>query len=1027
MRSKFKWIFTLLLALTVQFSFAQEKTITGVVTDATGPLPGVNVVVKGTNRGVSTGFDGSYSIKAKEGETLTYSFMGMREVSKVVGASNTINTVLQDDSKVLGEVVVTAMGIKKQDKALGYAVGKVDGGEVAKGGNQNLLNSLAGKVAGVNVISSGGAPGMASSLVIRGGNKSITNSNDPLYVIDGVPITNVTDGNRTSTVNGYASPNRASDINPNDIETITVLKGAAGAVLYGNRGSNGVVVITTKSGKSKSGKATVDFVSNFAIDDALVLPDYQTVYAQGTNGITYQEGTSRSFGPKITGQTVNSTAAGAALGLGPQPVVLKAYDPRKDFLKTGVTINNNISISGGTEKYNAFFSVGQSKQTSIVPNQGFDKFNARFNGNFNLSEKFSVGANLAMNNSSGDMPFTGQDGNNPFFSLFHMPVSWNLKQYGYQRPDGRQINFRGGSFDNPLWSVNKNFARTESKRFLTNANASYGLTKWLKLSYRIGNDYLIDDINLFKDKNTGGNPQGALDFTRITRNEITSTLLAALNTKLTSDLGLTFTLGQDFNERTAFQSQILGTELIFAGIANTANVKTFSPSSIGRSKRNLFGVFGDFSLSYKNYLYLNLVARNEWSSTLSPDNRSFFYPGASASVVFTDALDIKSDVLSYGKFRAGYSKTGRDAPVYYTNTAVYNVAVPGDGFTPGITFPFGTLPGFESATTFNNPNLKPEFTTEYELGLDLRFLKDRLNLDLSVYKNINTQGIIPLDISSSTGGQRMVINSGQTSTKGIEASLRTTPIHTNSFRWDFNLNFNAFRSNVDQTYPGVDQIYLGGFSGNPAIFAVKGQPYGTIIGSGYDRDANGNILVDDDGYPLIVGGKNLGKIEPDWTGTVNTTFEYKGVYLSAQADARMGGYIWNGTEELLDFYGVTEKTLSREEDYIYPGVNSTTGQANNVVLKRNQNWYGNLSTEEYTYKNDWLKLRELSLGYRFKLKDIGITNLDINLFGRNLYMWTKVPHVDPESSSFGSGNSQGATRFAFPTTRTLGMSLKMQF
>ncbi len=532
--------------------------------------------------------------------------------------------------KEIGEVVITALGIKRDNKSLGYSTTKVGGDDLSKVGNQNLVNSLSGKAAGLQVISSGGAPGSGSRLVIRGGAKSLTNSNEPLYVIDGVPITNANDGN-SNTVTGISSPNRAADINPDDIESINILKGAAGAVLYGNRGSNGVILITTKSGKARAGKPQITLSTQVAVDNALVLPDYQTVYAQGSRGV-YGEGTSYSWGPKIQGQTVYSEAAG-------KNVTLSVYDPRKQFLQTGVTRNNNVSLSHSFNKSNIFLSAGHSLQTSIVPNQEYEKTNFRFNGNTQVTEKFNAGINVSYNTTKGNVPFSGQDGNNPIFALFHTPVSWDLKGYGYVNPTtGEQINFRGGSFDNPYWSVYKNSAKTSSDRFIASLNLGYDLTKWLKLTYRLGNDYFVDNRVIFRDIYSGSKPKGYLSYDDIKRNELTSTLMANINTNINDNLALIVILGQDYNKRTQRNNIITGTELAAPGLVNTNNIATSDPLYNHETKRTLFGFFGDVSLSYKNYLFLDLVGRYEMASTLPENNRSYFYPGVKWFIHFLGCI-----------------------------------------------------------------------------------------------------------------------------------------------------------------------------------------------------------------------------------------------------------------------------------------------------------------------------------------------------------------------------------------------------
>ena len=925
--------------------------------------------------------------------------------------------------KEIGEVVITALGIKRENKSLGYSTTKVGGEDLSKVGNQNLVNSLSGKAPGLQVISSGGAPGSGSRLVIRGGAKSLTNSNEPLYVIDGVPITNSNDGN-SNTVTGISSPNRAADINPDDIESINILKGAAGAVLYGNRGSNGVILITTKSGKARAGKPQITLSTQVAVDNALVLPDYQTVYAQGEQGV-YREATSLSWGPKIQGQTVYSDAAG-------KNVTLSVYDPRKQFLQTGVTRNNNVSLSHSFNKSNVFLSAGHSLQTSIVPNQEYEKTNFRLNGNTQVTEKFNVGVNVSYNKTQGNVPFAGQDGNNPIFALFHAPVSWDLKGYGYVNPaTGEQINFRKGSFDNSYWSVYKNSAKTSSDRFIASLNLGYDLTKWLKLTYRLGNDYFVDNRVIFRDIYSGSKPKGYLSYDDVKRNELTSTLMANINTNITDNLALTVVVGQDYNKRTYRNSVITGTELAAPGLVNTNNIAAFDPGYNYETKRTLFGFFGDVSLSYKNYLFLNLVGRYEMASTLPENNRAYFYPGVSGSFIFSDAFKINKDILSYGKVRAGISRTARDADPYLVFQA-YRRAEYGDGFVPGIKFPFNndlaTFVGYTVANAWNNPDLKPEFTTEYEVGTELRFLKNRIGLEFTYFENKNTDGIINLRVSPASGAVVSIENTGKTSSKGIEAGLKVTPIKTKDFNWEVNFNFSRIRSLVEETHPKTDRIYMGGFSGNPAIYAVKGERYGSIVGSAYMRDANGNILVGSNGRPMLQSGQVLGHVEPDWTGSVGTTLKYKGMYLTAQLDIRQGGYLFNGTEQLLDVYGVSAKTLEREKGTIvFPGVTSA-GTPNTTPIPVDNDYYDALPTEAYVYKNDWVKLREISLGYSFRPAGFDfIRSIDIGVFGRNLFLWTKVPHIDPESSSFGTGNAQGVSRFAFPSTRSFGVNLKVQF
>ena len=568
-------------------------------------------------------------------------------------------------------------------------------------------------------------------------------------------------------------------------------------------------------------------------------------------------------------------------------------------------------------------------------------------------------------------------------------------------------------------------------------NFGYKLFPWMDVTYRLGLDQLSDDRKSFREIFTGSNPNGALFNDNINRQEITSTLLLNINHRLNSDIGLTFTGGHDFNQRRFVNYIQSGTDLVIPGVPHMSNVEAFDPDYEFRTLRRLVGVFGDLKLDYKNYLFLGLTARNEWSSTLPVQNRSFFYPGANASLVFTDAFDLNSSILSYGKIRAGFAQTARDPLPYQTiNTFVVPgntiAAGYGDGFvaqSAPLSFPFNGIPGYTLNNVINNPNLKAETTSEFEIGAELRFFRERLNLDVTYFSNRNENGIIPVDISPAAGATNVVVNSGLTTVKGVEVGLNITPIRSADFNWNAYITFSRIRSKVVETYPGVEQIYLGGFTGNPAIFAVKGLRYGSIIGTGYNRDEQGNILVDDDGFPLFVDGINLGHIEPDWTGGLRNTLSYKNVTLDFLLDTRQGGYLYNGTEELLDFYGVSAKTATREADFIFPGIKQSNKQVNDIVVKQDATWWNFAQgNEEYVYENNWLRLREANLSYNLTLgSEKYVKSLSLGIYGRNLWLKTDVPHVDPESSSFGTNNGQGATRMSFPTLRSIGFNVRVTF
>jgi TonB-linked SusC/RagA family outer membrane protein len=759
-----KFTFGFLLIFLCFNLMAQDRAITGIVTDPSGkPLRDVSVVVKGTNTGTVTGADGSFLLTVPAtARTVVFSAINLRPQEVAIGTGNVVNASLALADQSLQEVVVTALGVRREKRSLGYSVSEVNAEDLTRVPNQNVINSLNGKVAGLQVIASGGAPGMASRVVIRGGNKSFRpTGSDPLVVVDGIPISNVNDGN-SNTVAGVATPNRAGDINPDDIESISVLKGGAASVLYGSRGANGVMLITTKSGKNRGGKPAITFSTTAGMDEALRLPHFQKTFAQGQliGGVpTYAEGTSTSFGPRITGQTVNSTGAGG-------PITLRVFDPRADFLRQGLTLNNNLSFSQSTDRGTYFLSVGHSAQTSIVPNQEYNKANLRFNVSNNLTSKLTAGANINYIKSWGDVPYTGQDGNNPIFGLFNMPVTWDINGYGFEYPDGSQKNFRGGAFDNPLWSVNRSFYNTSADRFIGNVNFGYQLSPWINLTYKFGGDLSTDYRKAFRDLKTGGSPNGFLSNDDVFRQELNSTFLANFQRRLNKDIGFTLTVGHDFNQRTLRQIIQSVSSLTLPRVAHMSNGKDINPNVENLANQRLMGVLGDLQVDFKNYFFLGLRGRNEWSSTLPADNRSYFYPGVNGSFVFTDAFKLSGNVLSYGKLRGGYAKTARDAPPYNT-IDVFTPAIFGDGFTSGITFPFGSVPGYTVSNTIRNPFLQPEFTKEFEVGGELRFLKSRLNLDVTYFRNVNDNNIVVVNISPATGATGSVLNTARSRTKGL--------------------------------------------------------------------------------------------------------------------------------------------------------------------------------------------------------------------------------------------------------------------
>ncbi|WP_224997623.1 SusC/RagA family TonB-linked outer membrane protein [Cesiribacter sp. SM1] len=1017
-----------------------QRTVSGKVTADGEGLPGVAVRIKGTSQGTVTDMDGNYRLEVPGNNTvITFTFIGYADKEVTVGNRSVVDVVLSEDVETLSEVVVTAVGIEREQKALGYSVGSVSGEAISESRSTNVVNALSGKVAGVQVTSSGGGVGQGARVTLRGA-RSLTGNNEPLFVVDGIIISNANDGNSASTnVTGVAQPNRAADINPEDIESISVLKGPAAAALYGIRAANGAIIITTKTGRgaAKRGELDIDFTSTYMVDEPLRLPDYQNTYAQGSQDFVYSNGTSRSFGPRIEGQMHTNV-----LG---QEVPMRVYDPRSQFLQTGSTAINNLSFAGGDEKSNFYLSLGAQNQESYLPGNYFDRYTARINAE-RRTERFTAGINLNYIHSGGNTPFLGQSGSNPIFSLFHTPVSYDLAGYGYQREDGSQINFRGGSFDNPFWSANNTYYKNANDRVIGAVNLGYSFNDNLRLDYRLNTDVMNEESKSFYEVGTGGWQNGRIAYDDLRRQEINSDLILGYDNNFGGDVfSFNGLLGWNVNQRTYSYEGIAGTNFVVPGFENIDNTSSKEVPVETDERRRLMGVYGQVDLGYKNYLFLTLTGRNDWSSTLPVEERSFFYPSASLAFAFTDAFDFGGSAFNFGKLRLSAARTGNDAAPY-SLSPLFSAAAFSDGFTDGIAFPVNGVPGYSANDILGNPNIKPETVTNYEAGVDLRFLDSRVTLDATYFYTKSTDLIFPVDITPTTGYTNYLANAGQLDSKGLEVALGLNPIRTSDFRWDVSLVWSRIRTEVVEIIEGVDQIYLGGFSGDPSIQAQVGQRYGIIRGTSYQRDPNGNILVDSDptsttyGFPLIGGTESLGHVEPDWTGGLRNSLNFKGIELDFLFDFRKGGYIWSGTSELLQFYGVAAVTEDRENPVIIDGVKNVGGSENpnyvpnDIAIFRRANYWDQVSniTEANVYENNWLKLRELNLSYSlpsslFANRFGFVRGVKISLTGRNLALWTNVPDIDPEGSAFGTGNGQGASRFDLPSSRSVGGSIRVQF
>jgi TonB-linked SusC/RagA family outer membrane protein len=1044
MKTKFNGILTLLLAFVVQITFAQEKTISGTVVDETNmPLPGATVLIKGTTTGASTDFDGKYSISANTGDVLTFSYVGYSEKTATVGSSNKIDIALDLDNS-LEQVVVTAFGIKKSEKALGYAVTNVKGDDLAQAKESNLVNALAGKAAGVQITSSSGAAGASSRIVLRGAS-SITGNNQPLFVIDGIPLDNGANSTANSS-GGFDLPNGAADINPDDIETLTVLKGPNAAALYGLRAANGVIVITTKKGSS-SDKLGVNINSSISFENPLVLPSFQNSYGQGVtpygfnfvDGATGDGGVDESWGPALdTGlEFVQWNSNGQ-----PAPWVSQP-DNVKDFYRTGITLNNNVSFSGGTEKATYRMSLGHMEQEGMVPNTDFERFNVGGNFGLNLSDKARVGLNVKYIKSLSDNLVTqGYSNENPVQQMIWggRNVDWNALRDWENLPLADPTTLAGGTpanwntqyQNNPYWVLDNNTNDYNKDRVIGGVNLGIDLYSWLTFNIKTGIDSWNSISTERKLKGTNSNQDGYYREVLRDRFEINSEALLSSNHKITEKLGLTLNVGANQMRRRTSLTFMTASALELPGVFNISNIKSgIDPAISSRAfEQRINSVLGFGQLSYDNFLFLDFSARNDWASILPTDNNSFFYPSVTASVVLSDALNIKNDYISFIKVRGGWSKVGSTGSLgSYQLENVYRFN----------TTPWAGANFIASPSLLNNPDIKPESTTGIEFGLDARFFKNRLRLDATYYDQLSEDLIVDVQLSSTSGNGSSLQNIGEMSNKGFEIALGATVFKNDDWKVDLDLNFAQNRNKVESLGGDLETLVLGGQWGVD-IEARVGEPYGTIYGPGYARNDNGDIIYED-GLPTVGDRKILGNVTPDWTGGANLTVAYKNFSFGALVDAKIGGDIFSMTNTWGRYAGVLEETAEgRETGVVGVGVmnvgteENPVWQENNIIANAkdyNRAAYVSNVAEGSVFDASFVKLRQLSLGYKLPnkvLKNTGLDEINFAIVGRNLAILHKnAPHIDPESAFSNSNGNQGLEFGQLPSARSIGFNVGVKF
>lgn len=1058
------------------FSWAQERTISGKVTSSEdgSPLPGVNVVLKGTATGTVTDISGNYTLSVPaSGGTLVFSFIGLASQEIEIGTRSTVDLQMEQDVRQLTEVVVTAAGIEREKKSLGYRIENVDGGKLQQVSEADPLRALQGKVAGVNITSSSGVPGSSTRITMRG-NRSLLGNNQPLIVVDGIPYDNsqISTSNQLSGGGAYGSGLAAVD--PNNIQTMNILPpGGAGAALYGVRAANGVIVITTKTGTSRANRGFgVSISSGFSMEQISGLPDYQNKYGTGT-GFEYGQ-VNGSWGaafpdavpyPTISEIPLWSDIA-AAFPDAPGTVPYRAYPNNvKDFFRTGTLWDNSITLSGGNEKSNFTATISRVDQEGYVPGSSFERTNLSVGANTALTEKLTFGGTMAFSNRVQAGPPGGASnaiGNGTAFArTLYLGRNWDLQGQPFEHPLTKQSLFfiSRTQATNPYWATKYDGFESRENRINGNFNASYDINDWLNLNYRIGlTNYGFANQEWFRPggRAAGGIGQVIDDFENFT--EIESFLMLNFNKNLTEDITLKAFVGHNLNQRTRDRQSYSGTGLIDFNIIDIDNTTAVLNNGGDYSRRRIVGALGEVQFIYKDYLFVTARGRNDWSSTLPVENRSFFYPAAEASFVFTEALNLTSNVLSLGKIRASWSKVGNDADPYLLNVTY---SLNPQFVSQSVVLPFrgiaGTTEGGLPGTTdiIPDPNLTPEFTRTVEFGTQLQFFDNRASLDVTWYSSLTTNGIAYQSYPAVSGYTNFLTNFGDVSNKGVEISLGVTPVSlANGFKWDINGNFTHNRNLVEKLAPGVDEIVIRNlFGGGITPVLRPGQEYGIMRGSVDARDDEGNLLIDPTNGqliratdPAIVGNPN-----PDFIVGLSNTFSFKGFTLSALFDWRQGGDIYSNTILSQLGRGVTKDTEDREMNYIIPGVigDINTGEPvldeagnkipNDIQIEVNDLYFGetfavNSADEWNVFDATVVRLREVALGYTFSsslLSKARIKSATLTLTGRNL--WYKAPNVpkhtnfDPETSTFGTSNAQGFEYDNVPSTRRFGINLRLTF
>lgn len=1002
-----------MIVFTAQVSLAQVKNVKGVITDSDGmPLPGASVAVQGAQKGTTTDFDGLYSIEAQKGQTLVFSYVGLETQSIVVGDAATINVKMNTAStNNLSEVVVTSLGIKKSRKSLTYAAQEVKGEEVTRVKDANLMNSLSGKVAGLIVGKSSAGAGGSVKVTIRG-NSSATN-NQPLYVVDGIPLLNSSSAQSNQVFGDTAGGNRdggdaISMINPDDIESMTVLKGASAAALYGSQGANGVILVTTKRGKE--GKVTANYNASLFVDNVVSLPKFQTSYGADPGA---------------------TTSWGAAK---------QSPDHVKDFYNTGATYINSISVNGGTDKMTTSLTYANTKVDGVLPTNEFKKNNIALRQSVKMfDDKVVVDASL----SYAEQKIINKPTNALYFNpltgvyLFPRGNDFNYFKQNFEIFDPTRNlmtqNWPTGTSDiiqNPYWILNRNKSEDKNQSLISSVSVNYKANDWLSIKARGGYNRLYNTFEkkMYAGTNTTLAPTtGRYIYTDSESSQLYGDLIATITTKFSDDFTFNANVGTSVTKSTindALTSDSGLTGLIYANWFNTGNfVSAAKNSQTVGAKKEVQSVFASATFGYKEMLYLDVTGRNDWSSTLvNTDNLSFFYPSVGVTGVLSEMVTLP-EAISFAKVRASFAQVGNDVNAFLTSPS--NTIVNGVVTAPTV----GPQPG---------TSLKPEKQNSFEFGTEWRFVNNRIGFDFTYYQNETKNQLItaPAPIPNTTGYANYAFNAGSIENKGFEITLSGKPIVSENFSWDVALNYASNKNTVKSlgtVNGGQNTVILTNGDPNSYRYVLEvGKPFGEIQGKNVVRNDQGQIVLDADGRIQKTDWVDLGSSNPDFMMGFSNTFKYKKVFLNVLIDGRFGGNVMSMTEAMLDFYGVSKATGdARAAGGVK--INAVNASGSPVTSMPAQDYYTQVgdrsgATGEYMYKATNVKLGELSLGYTFDFSKQTIFNaVNVSLVGKNLFFFYKDAPFDPNVTLSSGEGLQGVDIFGAPSTRSIGVNLNLTF